>query len=214
MIRIGIVAAESALRIGLRTLLSAEGFEVVGEAVSLDDSQDWLSQTDVLVITGETATANELLSLLQSYETTAILVIVTEETDPTLWIHALDRRTWGILPLDSNPEELRLAVQALFEGLIVVSPLIMSSFLSRSTPNSIGIADAGKDGFTPIPLTNRESQVLHLLAQGLANKQIAFSLGVSERTVKFHISSIFTKLGVASRTEAVRIGVRHGLITL
>ncbi len=64
------------------------------------------------------------------------------------------------------------------------------------------------------PLTERESQVLQLLAQGLANKQIAASLGISEHTVKFHISSIYGKLGATSRTEAVRNGVQHGLVFL
>jgi DNA-binding NarL/FixJ family response regulator len=64
------------------------------------------------------------------------------------------------------------------------------------------------------PLTDREIEVLQLLAQGLANKQIAAELGISEHTVKFHVSGIYTRLGAASRTEAVRLGVRQGLIVL
>jgi DNA-binding NarL/FixJ family response regulator len=63
-------------------------------------------------------------------------------------------------------------------------------------------------------LTARESEVLQLLAQGLANKQIALALGISEHTVKFHISSIYAKLGVTNRTEAVTQGARLGLIVL
>ena len=64
------------------------------------------------------------------------------------------------------------------------------------------------------PLTDREIEVLQLLAQGMANKQIALQLGISEHTVKFHISGIYTKLGVSNRTAAVRMGVRRGLILL
>ena len=64
------------------------------------------------------------------------------------------------------------------------------------------------------PLTEREIEVLQLLAQGMANKQIALQLGISEHTVKFHISGIYTKFGVTNRTAAVRLGVRWGLITL
>jgi DNA-binding NarL/FixJ family response regulator len=64
------------------------------------------------------------------------------------------------------------------------------------------------------PLTDREMEVLQLIAQGLANKQIAANLSISEHTVKFHVSSIYTKLGVGNRTEAVRMGVRRGLILL
>jgi DNA-binding NarL/FixJ family response regulator len=63
-------------------------------------------------------------------------------------------------------------------------------------------------------LTEREGEVLQLLAQGLANKQIALSLEISEHTVKFHVSSIYAKLGVTNRTEAVRRGARLGLIVL
>jgi DNA-binding NarL/FixJ family response regulator len=214
MIRIGIIAAESALRIGLRTILSAEGFEVAGEAISLEDFQEILPQTDILVITNETTSPEELSRLLSVHETMTVLFITAKESDLFPYIHTLDQHVWGVLPLDSSPEELRMAVQALFEGLIVISPLMMSSLLSGVNPDTTDIAETGKDGFTSTPLTPRESQVLHLLAQGLANNQIAHALGVSERTVKFHISGIFTKLGVASRTEAVRTGVRQGMITL
>ena len=63
-------------------------------------------------------------------------------------------------------------------------------------------------------LTERESEVLELLAQGLANKQIALELGISEHTIKFHVSSIYTKLGVTNRIEAIRLGARLGLIVL
>jgi DNA-binding NarL/FixJ family response regulator len=64
------------------------------------------------------------------------------------------------------------------------------------------------------PLTERESEVIGLLAKGLANKQIALSLGISEHTVKFHVSSIYTKLNVTNRTEAVREGLLGGWIAL
>ena len=64
------------------------------------------------------------------------------------------------------------------------------------------------------PLTEREAEVLQLLAQGLTNKQIAFTLSISEHTVKFHVSGIYAKLGATNRTEAVRLGVRQGLIIL
>jgi DNA-binding NarL/FixJ family response regulator len=63
-------------------------------------------------------------------------------------------------------------------------------------------------------LTEREAQVLQKLAQGMANKQIAAALGISEHTVKFHVSAIYSKLGATNRTEAVRIGVRQGMIIL
>jgi DNA-binding NarL/FixJ family response regulator len=65
-----------------------------------------------------------------------------------------------------------------------------------------------------VPLTERESEVLSYLAKGLANKQIAAALGISEHTIKFHVSSIYAKLNVTNRTEAVRAGLRAGWIAL
>ena len=73
---------------------------------------------------------------------------------------------------------------------------------------------ANDDGALPEPLTAREIQVLELLAEGLPNKSIAARLGISDQTVKFHVASIAGKLGAANRTDAVRLAVRRGLITI
>jgi DNA-binding NarL/FixJ family response regulator len=115
-------------------------------------------------------------------------------------------RTWGLLPLDCTAEELLAAVKALHQGLLVGDPVLLQPFL----PNT----KRSREGAPVEPLTEREAQVLQRLAQGLANKQIAAVLGISEHTVKFHVSAIYSKLGATSRTEAVRIGVRQGLIVL
>jgi DNA-binding NarL/FixJ family response regulator len=109
-------------------------------------------------------------------------------------------RVWGVLPADSSAEELAAAVHALSQGLIVGT----STLLFESEHESV----------SPGPLTERESEVLGLLARGLANKQIAVALGISEHTVKFHVSSIYSKLNVTNRTEAVREGLRGGWIAL
>ena len=107
---------------------------------------------------------------------------------------------WGILPTDVSAEELTAAVHALSQGLIVGTATLL--FESESEPLAHG------------PLTDRELEVLGLLSKGLANKQIAVALGISEHTVKFHVSSIYTKLNVTNRTEAVRAGLRGGWIAL
>jgi DNA-binding NarL/FixJ family response regulator len=109
-------------------------------------------------------------------------------------------RVWGILPSDVSAEELTAAVHALSQGLIVGTSTLL--FESEGEP------------VAPGPLTERELEVLGLLAKGLANKQIAVVLGISEHTVKFHVSSIYTKLNVTNRTEAVRAGLRGGWIAL
>jgi DNA-binding NarL/FixJ family response regulator len=107
---------------------------------------------------------------------------------------------WGILPTESSAEELTAAIHALSQGLIVGTSTLL--FESENEPLSHG------------PLTDRESEVLGLVAKGLANKQIALALGISEHTVKFHVSSIYTKLNVTNRTEAVREGLRGGWVAL
>ncbi len=141
----------------------------------------------------------------------------------------LPLRAWGVLPADSTAEELIAAVHALYEGLIVAAPHLFKSGLKAAGlkfqihDSLAGSSDLRSPNLQPailnlkpvtIPLTPRETEVLQLLAQGLANKQIALALGISEHTIKFHVSSIYAKLGVGNRTEAVRVGARQGLILL
>jgi DNA-binding NarL/FixJ family response regulator len=113
---------------------------------------------------------------------------------------------WGILPLEATQEQIEAAIQAIAAGLSVGPPSLLNLPLVDS--------EVGMDLQIIDPLTDREMEVLQLLAQGLANKQIAVKLSISEHTVKFHVSSIYTKLGASNRTEAVRMGVRRGLILL
>ena len=116
---------------------------------------------------------------------------------------------WGILPLDASAEEFSAVLHALAEGLWAGSPALVQALLERQRLPMPEQAEQVVD-----PLTGRERQVLQLTAQGLANKQIAVSLEISENTVKFHLSSLYAKLGVTSRTEAVRAGARRGWVVL
>ena len=111
--------------------------------------------------------------------------------------------------MEASAEELQAAVGALHEGLLAGAPALLRPALRRYLAAAIDEAEPVVE-----TLTERESQVLQLLAHGLANKQIAVRLGISEHTVKFHISSIYAKLGVTNRTEAVRVGVQRGLVFL
>jgi len=119
-------------------------------------------------------------------------------------------KVWGVIPLDASASELEASLMALSQGLVTIYPSFFPELAIAESP-MLGYSDEDK-GFPA--LTGRESEVLQLLAQGLANKQIARSLDISEHTVKFHISSIYTKFGVTNRMEAVRYGLQQGFVML
>jgi len=104
----------------------------------------------------------------------------------------------GVLPPDASETQIAAALQATAADLIVLA--------SDTAPAPVPQTASG--------LTARETEVLRLVAEGLANKEIAYRLGISEHTVKFHVSALLGKLGAASRAEAIGIGIRQGAIML
>lgn len=194
------VAAAVALRVGLREVLnSLPDVTVVAEAAHPDELPQ--HEADVLVLAGA--------SDLDSLEKTTALLLLTEDPADAQELFTLSFPAWGVLPLNASEEELTAALHALGEGLWVGTPALMRDLFSRKPIQTLDETD-----FHGEPLTGRETEVLQLTAQGLPNKQIALALGISEHTVKFHLSSLYAKLGVTSRTEAVRAGSRRGLVVL
>jgi DNA-binding NarL/FixJ family response regulator len=123
------------------------------------------------------------------------------------WVaDALNRGVRAVLPLDASAGEIIAAIGAAAMGLVVLAPEWVEDVFAPSSRTSI------VPGVPFQALTEREVEVLEMLALGLGNKAIAARLGISEHTVKFHLSSIFTKLDASSRTQAVAMGVRLGLI--
>jgi DNA-binding NarL/FixJ family response regulator len=174
------------MRAGLGALLSSDEEIRVMNDVSFEEE----SEADVVITSASMDFADE---------TSAAILFLS---DGQFNVEEMRRstRVWGILRTEASAEELVAAVRALSQGLIVGSPELMFN----------GENEAVERG----PLTDREAEVLGLLARGLANKQIAASLGISEHTVKFHVSSIYTKLNVTNRAEAVGAGLRGGWIAL
>ena len=115
----------------------------------------------------------------------------------------------AILPDWASNEEIEIAIKAAARGLIVLHPEI--GLVDREAEDS---APSVPSESNEQPLSPRESEILQLLAAGLGNKEMAWRLKISEHTVKFHVTSIFNKLNASSRTEAVAIGMRRGLIAL
>jgi DNA-binding NarL/FixJ family response regulator len=218
-IRTVVVAPILAVRTGLRTLLSYAGsqegaisaatIEVIQEAATLADLDHLSPDTDVLVVSSEAYSEKELTRLLQNQPGQVGLLLLAPDAAALPSLLDAPLRAWGLLHLDATAEELAASVIAIQEGLLVGTPALLDSALTRSWEAADNMGDGSIE-----PLTERESQVLQLLAQGLANKQIAISLGISEHTVKFHVSSLYGKLGATNRTEAVRLGIQSGLILL
>ena len=193
MIRVQLDVSSPALRAGLRALLSADNTIKI-----VNDSLDEDSEADVVITSA--SHASFLTNGLGDSPSAAILLLSDEPLNARDMMRS--SRAWGILPTDASVDELGAAVHALSQGLIVGTSTLL--FETESEPLS------GSRG----PLTAREAEVLDLLSKGLANKQIAATLGISEHTVKFHVSSIYQKLNVTNRTEAVREGLRGGWIAL
>lgn len=191
MIRVLLKLSSPALRAGLQALLASDKTIKV-----INDSLDEENDADVIITSASFASPSGLQSALPSWA--GVLLLSDDQPD----VRDMKRlsRVWGILPTDSSAEELTAAIHALSQGLIVGAPQLL--FESEGEPVERG------------PLTERELEVLGLLSRGLANKQIGVELGISEHTVKFHVSSIYTKLDVTNRTEAVRAGLRGGWIAL
>jgi DNA-binding NarL/FixJ family response regulator len=206
MIRLAILAPTPALRTGLRALLAGdERIEVVAEAAVISELD--LDGLDVLLVAGSEIFPDSLRSNLEQLASPPALLSLSDDAQIARAIASLPVRAWGLLSPDVGEEELLAAVNAVHEGLLAAAPALIQPLLGPMTQF------AEQDELAE-ELTDREGEILQLLALGLANKQIAARLGISEHTVKFHVSAIYSKLGVTNRTEAVSHGARLGLIVL
>jgi len=216
MIRVLIAAASSVSRAGLEALLQVVArvepkIEIVGRAsdlASLPSLAEQL-QPDVVILDADDLDHDFLGVFLDGDNLPAVAVVVLTENRSSSWsADALRAGVRAILPRDLSAQELLAAVEAAAAGLVVLHPREVGAVLPSA-------AAASTRAETLIePLTPREREVLQMLAAGLVNKEIAVRLSISEHTVKFHVASILGKLGAATRTEAVSIGIRHGLILL
>jgi DNA-binding NarL/FixJ family response regulator len=122
---------------------------------------------------------------------------------------------FGALPRDAGQDEIIAALDAVGSGLVVLDRRLAREFLTiRQTATAAASLQYAEESGVTENLTARELEVLQLLAEGLPNKLIAQRLHITEHTAKFHVSSIMLKLGAASRTEAVTLAARRGLLLL
>ena len=214
MIRV-IIAAESALaRRGIEQLLRGPGVEIVASMAPLSslDEPEEPDSADLIIATAEPPHFAATLQKLADADLFRDLpvVLLAEILDPQTTAQALRMGARAVLPAELSRPQLLAALEAVSRGFVVAMPVEAETIVAAS--QSPASAINGEELLEP--LTPREQEVLRLLALGLANKEIAARLNISEHTVKFHVAAILGKLGAASRTEAVALGIRRGLILL
>jgi DNA-binding NarL/FixJ family response regulator len=206
-IRILIVDDHGVVRQGLRMFLSLDPeMEVVGEATNGEEAVEKARELDPDVVLMDL-----LMPVMDGIEATQAIrselpdvevIALTSVLDDGSVTGAVRAGAIGYLLKDTDSEELSRAIKAAAEGRVHLAPEAAARLIREvRAPES------------PEALTERETEVLRLLARGRANKQIASSLFVSEKTVKAHVSSILMKLGVQSRTQAALHAVRTGLVS-
>ncbi|MFN8498070.1 MAG: response regulator transcription factor [Anaerolineae bacterium] len=212
MTRLLIITDAPMIAEGARVLAEASGEgDVVGQAEDLDGLGVALGRDkpDVALLDLQMAgdLALQLLWWLREQAPSVSVIALSDQEDGQDVVAALQAGARGYLPRRVTAAELGQAIRTVQQGGVVLHPLAAANLLQRlqrqPTP-------------TPPPetLTPREREVLRLMVEGLSNKAIAVRLGISEHTVKFHIGAILGKLGAGSRTEAVSIAVRQGLVPL
>ena len=207
------ILEESALgRRGLEELLRGPGIEILSSVATVAELEVRFAEdvpAGVIVTLGEPARLAATLEQLAASDLFHTMpVVVLAEADETSFgaITTLRMGARALLPLEASRQQIVAALAAVSQGFVVTTPL--ASPVGSAAPQPAEPAALFE------PLTSRELEVLRLLASGLANKQIAARLEISDHTVKFHVAAILGKLGASSRTEAVAIGVRTGLILL
>jgi two-component system, NarL family, response regulator YdfI len=237
--RVVVSASSSLLRAGLESVVRASpGLELAGTAASFASLTQRVEALgpDVVLVALEAHNEDALATLLgdepaeeldpapqQKGEVLPLpnpslggfppLVVLSENAESAWIAEALRSGVRAVLPRDSTPDEIVAAVKAAAAGLVVLPSGTVESLLPLITNREPVLRESADQGRNQ-GLTPREIEVLRMLAEGLGNKEIAWRLRISEHTVKFHISSIFTKLDVTSRTEAVTVGIRQGWVLL
>ena len=215
MIRVALVDDQAIVRAGLARILSpTDGFEVVAECVGGHEAVERLPalRPDVILmdirmpgLDGIAATARLRTAVPHS----PVLVLTTFGEDEVLW-GAIEAGAAGFVLKDSSAEDLISAVRAVAGGGAWFDPGVAPRLLDRYRRV---VAPATRDAARLQLLTDREHEVLRLMARGATNAEIAARLCVAEATVKSHVGSIFTKLGVRDRAAAIVFAYDHGVVS-
>ena len=214
VIRVLVVASSSVRRAGLEALVKTSApLKLAGSTPSLAvvPAQAREFQPDIILADLDRTDPQFVTTISALTESARNIgaVALVDNPNPGWTARSLRAGVKAILPRDAPAQQILSAVQMICGGLVVLDSGTTIELAQRVQPGS---EDFPREVFDT--LTAREIEVLRMLAEGLGNREMAVSLEISEHTVKFHISSILDKLGASTRTEAVTLGVRMGLILL
>ncbi len=207
-IKVLLVDDHQVVRRGLRTFLEVQGdIAVVGEAADgaegVERARELRPDVILMDIRMPGMDGIEALRRLRELDHPARVLIVTSFTERRTVVPALRAGAAGYVYKDVDPEALAGAIRSVHAGHVLLQPEVAGALLSQEEAGS-GQGRAGS-------LTDREREVLGLIADGRSNREIARSLVLSEKTVKTHVSNILMKLDLADRTQAALWAVRHGM---
>ena len=211
-IRVLITDDHLIVREGLRLILETDDIiEIIGEAA---DGQQCLElaeqlQPDVILMDLRMPGMDGISTIehLRHSKPDIAIVILTTYNEDDLMLRGLQAGARGYLLKDTSREQLLDTIYAAAKGETLLSPGILARVLSQRSPSGSALIAAPTES-----LTERELEVLQATARGERNKEIAYSLGISERTVKAHLASIYEKFGVDSRAAAVAVAAQLGLL--
>jgi DNA-binding NarL/FixJ family response regulator len=217
VIRVLVAAQSPMVRARLEALLVGSASVSVVASTSVDQLADDIEahEPQVVLLAWDVPNAAPLASRLVLSPDAAsrmpAFVVLTEVPNAALAADALRDGARSVLPRDALPDEIVAALEAAAVGLVTLPAELANDLLqgSRAT-GPVAVRQMQQSA----ALTRREIEILGMLAEGLANKNIAARLGISEHTVKTHVASILGKLDAYSRAEAVAIGVRRGILLL
>jgi two-component system, NarL family, response regulator YdfI len=206
-IRIAVAATSAVRRAGLESIIrSHPEFQLAGSFGAMASLVSFARSTELDVIVID---SDSIRDLLPEAASDAAIVLLTELGDARSISRLLRSGVRAILARESEPDDVLSAIYAAYDGLV-----LLSATTAETLAAVYGDQSLESEGELSEEITSRETDVLRMLAEGLVNKDIAARLGISEHTVKFHISSILDKLGASTRTEAVTLGIRRGLIPI
>jgi NarL family two-component system response regulator YdfI len=221
-IRILIADDHRIVREGLRLILeSQDEFTLVGEAADGAEAVRLAEELnpDVILMDLRMPEMDGITAIqsIRSKEPQAAIVILTTYNEDDLMIRGLRAGARGFLLKDTNRESLFRTIRAAARGETLLQPEVIARVMAgmeEASSNRREAADAaspaGEKPSESPPLSERELEVLHAVADGLRSKEIAVKLGITERTVKAHLASVYNKLGVDSRAAAIAIAAQKG----